>query len=374
MSQPVIPEWSGEDLVYVEPTQVVKSFGYAIGLRARKPGTGAMGQDTLDLVNDADGPSAAERVEYPDLETATAAIKQLALNFGAKLVGITHVDQKHVFKDMDVPHKYAIVSAVDMEYETLKYVPDAERDADSPEDLGPIRSSNSEIGRVYNSVGHIATDLAKLIRARGYPARAHTLRFEQLSMLPHAYAAGLGELGKHGSLINRTLGSTMRVSVVTTDLPLLEDSPVDEGLEAVCMNCKMCLDYCPGDAISHEKQDVRGVLKWVVNTEACAPYWGSYSACGICLQVCPVNARAFEGRFKQSFIKTIKSIDLPTWREELKEGLQEPWSHVAKPTEFPDGWRMDVKAAGAAGQLHRGIPVEGAFKDGSLLDTSLKSE
>ena len=361
MTQRVIPEWSGEDLVYVEPTQVVKSFGYtgqAIQ-RVRKPGSAAMGQDTLDMVEEADGPLAEERVDYPDLETATAAIKQMAMDLDARLVGVTEVDQRHVFKGMDVPHKYVIISGCEMDYNVLKYTPEDQWDPENPEEVGAIHSSNSEIGRLYNKVGHIATDLAKFIRSRGYPARAHTLRFEEINMLPHARAAGLGELGKHGSLINLTLGSVMRVSAVTTDLPLLLDSPKDEGLEAICLNCKICVDYCPGDAISHEKQDVRGVSKWVVDTEACAPYWGSYSACGICLQVCPVNARASGGILKTSFIETLKSIDLPSWRQELQDGVQEQWSVVEKPTEFPEGWRMNVKGTGAAAQLHQGIPVAG---------------
>ena len=124
--------------------------------------------------------------------------------------------------------------------------------------------------------------LARKIRQWGYPARAHTLRFERLSMLPHAYAAGMGELGKHGSLINRDLCCSFRVPIVTTDMPIVEDSPRIEGVEGVCTNCRICVDYCPGDAISHEKQAVRGVHKWVVDTEACAPYFGSHFACGIC--------------------------------------------------------------------------------------------
>lgn len=44
-------------------------------------------------------------------------------------------------------------------------------------------------------------------------------------MIPHAHAAGLGELGKHGSLISPELGPNFRLGMVTTDLPLAENSP-----------------------------------------------------------------------------------------------------------------------------------------------------
>ena len=347
MAQRVIPEWSGPKLLYVEPTQAVKSFGYA-GVRQRTPETYEYLQNALDRATEADGEVSSQRADFPDPETSTATVKSVAQELGAELVGITHVDQYHVYKGEDVPHKYAIVIAVAMDYDAIKQTPNI--------------NSSAEILRIYNVTGSIVTDLAKFIRGKGYPARAHTLRFEQLNMLPHAYAAGLGELGKHGSLINRELGSSFRVAIVTTDLPLVEDSPRLEGIDDFCAKCQMCVDYCPGDAISHDKQDVRGIFKWVVDTEACAPYWGTYFVCGICLQVCPYNAKGFGGKFRDTFIQTIKGIDLKEWRAELKAGLQEPWSYVERPTEFSEGWRMAVKGKGIAAQTFQGKPADGVVR------------
>ena len=349
MARPILSEWNERELIYVEPTQVSKSFGYLNGTRGRTPETLQHQANARDRVAQADGEPAAERKEFSDPDTASATIKEMAKTFGAEMVGITHVDQHHVYKGEDVPHKFAIVIAVAMDYDKIKQTPNLD--------------SSEEIMRIYDTTGRIVTDLAKYIRSRGYSARAHTLRFEQLSMLPHAYAAGLGELGKHGSLINLTLGSSFRVAVVTTDLPMTEDAPRLEGLDDFCTTCQMCVKYCPGDAISNEKQEVRGVLKWVVDTEACIPYWGSYYACGICLEVCPVNARAFEGRFKDTFVKTIKSINLQEWRAELKAGLQQPWSYIDRPTEFPEGWRMRVKPRMATAPESLGEPDRGVVKN-----------
>ena len=44
-------------------------------------------------------------------------------------------------------------------------------------------------------------------------------------MIPPAIAAGLGQLGKHGSIINRKLGANFRLALVLTDAPLVADRP-----------------------------------------------------------------------------------------------------------------------------------------------------
>jgi epoxyqueuosine reductase QueG len=50
--------------------------------------------------------------------------------------------------------------------------------------------------------------LANWVREQGYAAQAHAgPGADALSLIPPAIAAGLGELGKHGSLINSQFGS-----------------------------------------------------------------------------------------------------------------------------------------------------------------------
>ncbi len=345
MSQRVIDEWNKPELEYVEPTQVTRSFGYDVFAAGATPKTMEHLEKTVACVMQVDGEVAEQRLEYTNRQAASAAIKQVGKDIGATMVGITHVDPYHVYKGCDVPHRYAVILAAPMEYDEMKH--------------GATDKHVQEVLRTYAEVGELATELAKFIRARGYPARAHSLRFEQINMLPHAYAAGLGELGKHGSLINLELGCSFRVSAVTTDLPLVEDAPQLEGIDEICVNCAMCTKYCPGDAISTEKQEVRGITKWVVDTQACAPYWGSYHSCGICLQVCPFNAKGFDGRYKESFVQHLKSIDLPKWRAELQDGLQEPWTKVEKPAEQEPGWRNRVRGKGESAFLMQGIPEEG---------------
>lgn len=343
--QRVLPEWSGEELRYVEPTQVARSFGYDIFSSEHGAKTLEWNEQTIASVPEVDGEVADERFEYASSRAASEEIRRVATELGAAMVGVTRVDPFHVYEGMDLPHAHAIALAVPMDYDEIKY--------------GATERHVREVIKVYAVAGTIAVELGKHIRGRGYPARAHTLRFEQLNMLPHAQAAGLGELGKHGSLINRELGCSFRVSMVTTDLPLAEDQPRDWGVDATCESCNMCVSHCPGDAISHHKQEVRGVNRWTIDTEACAPYWGSYYACGICLEVCPFNARMEDGRYRHSLVERINGIDREGWRQQLDEGLQEPWQFVEEPSRRNGDWRNHVGASGHTAHLMQGIPVEG---------------
>ena len=105
--------------------------------------------------------------------------------------------------------------------------------------------------------------------------------------IPAAVEAGLGELGKHGSLINRESGSWFRLSAVKTNLELVADKPVDIGVDAFCINCKICEQACPVDAIYPSKQLVRGIEKWYVDFDKCIPFFTGHRGCGICIAECP---------------------------------------------------------------------------------------
>ncbi|NKB37631.1 MAG: 4Fe-4S dicluster domain-containing protein [Gammaproteobacteria bacterium] len=339
------PEWSGEKAEYVEPTQVVRSFGYDVFANPISDEAMQYNNDTFTCVLAVEG-EVAENVQHYDNQTAASEdIKKQAQIFGSIRTGITHVNQTYVYKGQELPHQYAIMLAVPMEYDEMKY--------------GATERHVKEVLKAYADGGKTAVALAEYIRSRGYPALAHSLRFEQLMMLPHAIAAGLGELGRHGSLINRELGCSFRLACVTTDLPMLVDSPVDEGIDDVCMNCNMCTEHCPGDAITSEKQEIRGDYRWLIDTESCAPYWGSYFSCGICLEVCPFNARALDGKYKKSFVERIKSIDSKERSQELKDALQTPWQHVKKPDDKNSGWRNRVRGKGETAILQGGVPTQG---------------
>ena len=62
----------------------------------------------------------------------------------------------------------------------------------------------------------------------------------------------------------------MRINIVTTDLPMTVDSPVDIGVQDFCARCFKCADTCSSGAISRrDKEVIRGVKLWPMNNELC---------------------------------------------------------------------------------------------------------
>ena len=208
----------------------------------------------------------------------TSLVKEFALANEGNLVGIARMQPEWVYEGYAITDPWVIVIGVAMDHERLNQVP--------PSFENP--TSAVEVGDKYNQAARACRRLANYILAQGYDAKAYQGPYAAaLSMMPAAIAAGLGELGKHGSLINRSYGSSFRLSAVTTTLPLQADQPDDFGADDFCTRCQVCTNVCPPDAIFAEKQMVRGVEKWYVDFDKCIPYFGEALACGMCIARCP---------------------------------------------------------------------------------------
>ena len=106
-------------------------------------------------------------------------------------------------------------------------------------------------------------------------------------MIPPALACGFGELGKHGSIINPELGASFRLSAVLTDAPFEPTPAREHGIDAFCQSCRICEDACPPEALSPDKQMVRGTRKWYVDFDKCLPFFNQTHGCAICIAQCP---------------------------------------------------------------------------------------
>ena len=223
-------------------------------------------------------------------EEATVRVKGFAKNRGAVLVGVTEINPLWVFshkgeifhdnwedwgRPLEIKHKYAIVFAEEMDFEMIG--------------SAPHTPTVMESMSAYAKGAFIAAQLANFVVNMGYSATVDELRYYEELLVPLAVDAGLGEAGRLGYLLTRKYGPRVRLSAVTTDLPLVPDKPVDIGVEHFCKICKKCAVCCPSNSIPLDDQkEVNGTLRWKLNAETCFDYWGKAGTdCNVCMKVCP---------------------------------------------------------------------------------------
>ncbi|MGH7822549.1 MAG: 4Fe-4S dicluster domain-containing protein [Candidatus Binatia bacterium] len=255
------------------PWRIVQDAFYVrVSLRGFWPFV--MASDRLDRRRPA--PVASVRVEDTP-HGWSARVKRAALEIGADDAGIARVDPEWVFEGEEVREPWIVVLASRMDYGRLAAT--IRRD---------FRTGLGTVMETYYRGHETATKLADWIRAQGWHAKGYgSPRRTPVNLLPAAIAAGLGELGKHGSLIHPRLGSCFRLAYVLTELPLTDDRPAEFGADDFCASCQLCTRECPPEAISDRKQLVRGVERWYVDFDRCVPYFNDNYGCGLCLAVCP---------------------------------------------------------------------------------------
>ena len=153
------------------------------------------------------GPIGKNRVEVTDPALMASSIKEKAIEFGDGIVGITYAtDDLLLYEDDEpYPYKYAIVIGTPQDRKIMEQVPQPE--------------AGLEVVSTYRRSSTYTNQLAAHIRSLGWPAEAFGVGRDIL-MMPSAIESGLGQLGKHGSLISKEFGSNFRLSMVLTDLPM----------------------------------------------------------------------------------------------------------------------------------------------------------
>ncbi len=236
-----------------------------------------------------DGTVADTRADGLDDPAANArAVKSLSYHLGADLTGICEIPDYAWFshhadgRPVAPYHRYAVVMLIDQGYDTMEGA------------SGDDWISGAQSMRGYMRGAEIAGVIADVLREAGVPARPQTNTDSDVLHIPLVLWAGLGELSRIGELVlNPFVGPRFKSVVLTTDLPLEVDRPIDFGLQYFCDNCLKCARECPCDAIpAGDKVMFNGYEMWKPDVERCTRYRLTNpkgSACGRCMKTCPLN-------------------------------------------------------------------------------------
>jgi epoxyqueuosine reductase len=189
-----------------------------------------------------------------------------------------------------VPGTIRIISA------RMDYLPPNARDPEevlADPQLGYV--SRYALGRDYHKIlRRRLADLAEKITTECVGSK-YRVFVDSGPVLEKAYArdAGIGWIGKHTNVINRSAGSWFFLGEILTDLPL----PIDAPATAHCGTCTACIDICPTQAIVGPNElDARRCISYLtielrgsIPVEFRKALGNRIYGCDDCQLVCPWN-------------------------------------------------------------------------------------
>ena len=249
------------------------------------------------LLQDGEPNAELEAQDLPsNAEKNAENIKAAAYYLGADAVGISRCPEWAWYshnaagEEINPPHDQAISMIIDQGFETMEGA--------SGDDWISVAQSM----RAYLRFSLLGGVIARQIRNLGYNAKAHTVLDGDVLQPPLLLLSGLGEVSRIGEVIlNPFLGPRLKSGVVTTDMPLSHDKPIDFGLQNFCENCNKCARECPSGAITAgPKLMFNGYEIWKSDSQKCASYrigTEGGAMCGRCMKTCPWN---LEGLFAEA--------------------------------------------------------------------------
>ncbi len=242
-----------------------------------------------------DGETKAVHPSTHDPARNAANIKAALYFLGLDAVGLsacpdwTWYSHDAAGQPIDPYHKNAISMIVDQGHETMEGA------------SGDDWIACAQSMRAYLRFSLLGGVLAQHLRNLGYSARTHTVMDDEVLHPPLLLLAGLGEVSRIGEVIlNPFLGPRLKSGVVTTDMPMTYDKPIDFGLQAFCNACNKCARECPSGAITAgPKLMFNGYEIWKSDSQKCTTYRVAQkngAMCGRCMKTCPWN---LEGLFAE---------------------------------------------------------------------------
>ncbi len=256
---------------------------------AKYPLSDAMGEIMRAIVPLQGGETAKEKApETDDPDAMARHLKSLAYFLDMDIVGICEIPDYAWYSHdaegnvIEPYHSHAIVMLIDQGFETMEGA------------SGDDWISGTQSYRAYLRGAEVGSVIAGYIRRLGYGARCQSAADGHVLQIPLMLWAGLGELSRIGELVlNPFIGPRSKTVVVTTNLPLTCDKPIDFGLQKFCGSCYKCARECPCGAIPFgDKIVFNGYETWKPDVENCAKYRITNqkgAACGRCMKTCPLN-------------------------------------------------------------------------------------
>ncbi len=242
-----------------------------------------------------DGEAAPSPVNASSGQNA-ANIKAALYYLGADAVGLsacpdwTYYSHDAVGQPITPYHSNAISMIIDQGHETMEGA------------SGDDWIACAQSMRAYLRFSLLGGVLAQHLRNLGYTARVHSVMDDEVLHPPLLLLSGLGEVSRIGEVIlNPFLGPRLKSGVVTTNMPMTHDKPIDFGLQKFCDACNKCARECPSGAITAgPKLMFNGYEIWKSDSQKCTTYRVSQkngAMCGRCMKTCPWN---LEGLFAEA--------------------------------------------------------------------------
>ena len=244
-----------------------------------------------------------EKIKVTDPKLLTEHIKRVAEHFGADVVGITAVHPSMLYRSSLYSDDTGISDSNSSKSDKENAADARSRDTaeqypfaisiSTAWDYNKIQAHRHHIGdHAYHFTQSrqalIYANVAAYIQELGYDVLRN-----RAQPMPTALAAGIGELGRNGMLISEKFGARIHLGdPILTNMPLVQDKPLDIGVDDFCKVCRKCATTCPTNSISMEDKVVHnGVEKYKINWETCyrlrAHVVDFWEVCLTCVTVCP---------------------------------------------------------------------------------------
>lgn len=215
---------------------------------------------------------------YTGIKTVTPEllnkIEAYGMTLGVSQIGYITVNESHLFKESIVLFKHAILLTMEMKKSEIQAAPS----------IRTIR----EIFRTYYELGNVVNDISDFLRSKGYNAQPVPAISNNVNLALMARDAGLGEFGKHGLLITKEFGPSVRIAAVLTDIENLpfNNSDKQTWIKNFCDSCNACVKKCPAEAIYEKPLVFEDGSEQHIDYKKCAIPFSKDNGCTVCIKEC----------------------------------------------------------------------------------------